>query len=79
MAQYQIYTDGSCSGNPGPGGWAAVVLIDGTEAPMSGGEQKSTNNRMEVKAAIEGLSSPTAGSRGTPPEGKGRDRRRCTK
>ena len=62
MAQYQIYTDGSCSGNPGPGGWGAVVLVDGTKTPLSGGEQKTTNNRMEVMAAIEGLTSTPAGS-----------------
>jgi cyclic pyranopterin phosphate synthase len=55
MALYDIYTDGSCSGNPGPGGWGAIVVSDGTKTPLSGGELKTTNNRMEVMAAIEGL------------------------
>jgi ribonuclease HI len=50
-----IYTDGACSGNPGPGGWAAVLLFKGTEREVSGGEPHTTNNRMEIRAAIEGL------------------------
>jgi len=53
----EIYTDGSCSGNPGPGGWAAIV-IDGEDVnQLTGGEHQTTNNRMEMTAAIEGLSS----------------------
>ena len=50
-----IYTDGACSGNPGPGGWAAILHYDGHEKELSGGEKPTTNNRMELKAAIEGL------------------------
>lgn len=51
-----IYTDGACSGNPGPGGWGCVVLADGTEYTASGGEPDTTNNRMELCAAIAALS-----------------------
>lgn len=43
----EIYTDGACSGNPGPGGWGAVLRWKGTEKEMSGGERETTNNRME--------------------------------
>ena len=50
-----IYTDGSCLGNPGPGGWAAIVVEDGDKRILSGGSPKTTNNRMELAAAIEGL------------------------
>jgi ribonuclease HI len=50
-----IYTDGACSGNPGPGGWAAVLLFDGREEELSGGEALTTNNRMELTAAIRAL------------------------
>ena len=50
-----IYTDGACVGNPGPGGWAAVLLHDGRRRELSGGYQFTTNNRMELTAAIEGL------------------------
>jgi ribonuclease HI len=50
-----IYTDGACSGNPGPGGWGAILLFKGTEREFSGGEAMTTNNRMEMTAAIEGL------------------------
>ena len=50
-----IYTDGACSGNPGPGGWAAVLIYNGHEKEISGGENPTTNNRMELTAAIEGL------------------------
>lgn len=48
-----IYTDGACSGNPGPGGWGALMLCNGEEKELSGGEEKTTNNRMEVLAAIQ--------------------------
>ncbi len=51
----QIYTDGACSGNPGPGGWGAIVIDDGREAELSGGEASTTNQRMELTAPIEGL------------------------
>jgi cyclic pyranopterin phosphate synthase len=51
----KIYTDGACSGNPGPGGWAAVIVVDGKIERLSGGEDRTTNNRMEMLAAIEGL------------------------
>ncbi len=50
-----IYTDGACSGNPGPGGWAAIVIDGGREREISGGETSTTNQRMELRAAIEGL------------------------
>ncbi len=51
----EIYTDGACSGNPGPGGWGALLLFNGTEKEISGGEFETTNNRMEMMAAIEAL------------------------
>jgi len=51
----EIYTDGACSGNPGPGGWAAILLAKGKEKELSGFEESTTNNRMELTAAIEGL------------------------
>jgi|SRR5436853_3799181 len=50
-----IFTDGACRGNPGPGGWAALLRCEDKEKTISGGEKHSTNNRMELKAAIEGL------------------------
>jgi len=50
-----IYTDGACSGNPGPGGWGAILRYNGTEREMSGGEPGTTNNRMELMAAIQAL------------------------
>ena len=50
-----IYTDGACSGNPGPGGWAALIVSDGRIEKIHGGEDRTTNNRMEMLAAIEGL------------------------
>jgi ribonuclease HI len=57
-----VWTDGACSGNPGPGGWAAIVVsADGTDE-RSGGERHTTNNRMEYTAAIEGLRSLPDGS-----------------
>ncbi len=51
-----IYTDGSCSGNPGPGGWGAVLRYKGVQKELSGGEESTTNNRMELTAAIKALS-----------------------
>jgi ribonuclease HI len=56
-----IYTDGACSGNPGPGGWGALLMSGGREKELSGGEPMTTNNRMELTAAImalEGLTRP---------------------
>ena len=50
-----IYTDGACSGNPGPGGWGAFLSYNGTERELSGGEPDTTNNRMELMAAIVAL------------------------
>ena len=51
----RVYTDGACLGNPGPGGWAAVVIDGGEEKEFSGGEPLTTNNRMELSAAINAL------------------------
>jgi ribonuclease HI len=51
-----IHTDGACSGNPGPGGWGAILEFDGVEKEISGGAPDTTNNRMELTAAIEALS-----------------------
>jgi ribonuclease HI len=50
-----VYTDGACSGNPGPGGWAAILTFDGKRKEISGGEPVTTNNRMELMAAIAAL------------------------
>ena len=55
MEEIIIYTDGGCSGNPGPGGWGTVVIADGKETRLSGGEKNTTNNRMELMAAISAL------------------------
>lgn len=56
MKHITIYTDGACSGNPGPGGWGAILIYNGTEKEISGGERETTNNRMELSAVIEALS-----------------------
>ena len=56
MKQVTIYTDGACSGNPGPGGWGVVLACGGLRRELSGGEASTTNNRMELTAVIEGLS-----------------------
>ena len=56
MEDIVVYTDGGCSGNPGPGGWGIVVIADGVAKQLSGGEQYTTNNRMELMAAINALS-----------------------
>lgn len=55
MVQVEIFTDGACSGNPGPGGWGAILRYGETERELSGGEADTTNNRMELTAAIEAL------------------------
>jgi ribonuclease HI len=54
-----IYTDGACSGNPGPGGWGAILTFDGHEREICGGEADTTNNRMELMAAISALETLT--------------------
>ena len=56
MKTVTLYTDGACSGNPGPGGWGAILAYAGTEKELSGGEAQTTNNRMELTAVIAGLS-----------------------
>ena len=56
MKQVQLITDGACLGNPGPGGWAAILRYNGHKKEMWGSEPHTTNNRMELRAAIEGLS-----------------------
>jgi ribonuclease HI len=55
MNQVQIFTDGACRGNPGPGGWGALLRFGGEEKTLFGGEQDTTNNRMELTAVIEAL------------------------
>ncbi len=54
--QLEIFTDGACSGNPGPGGWGALLRYEGHEKELSGGEPSTTNNRMELTAIIQALS-----------------------
>ena len=55
MKTVELYTDGACSGNPGPGGWGAILRWNGMEKELSGGEAQTTNNRMELMGAIHGL------------------------
>ena len=55
MKSVDIFTDGACSGNPGPGGWGAVLRFAGKEKELSGGEENTTNNRMELTAVIKAL------------------------
>lgn len=55
----EIWTDGACSGNPGPGGWGAILTCRGHEKELKGGESETTNNRMELTAAIEALNALT--------------------
>jgi ribonuclease HI len=59
MDKIEIFTDGACKGNPGPGGWGAWLVANGHEKEMFGGERNTTNNRMELKAVIEALSALT--------------------
>ncbi len=59
----EIFTDGACSGNPGPGGWAALLRYKGVEKELSGGEPRTTNNRMEMIAAIKALEALTKPSK----------------
>ncbi|MBR7091580.1 MAG: ribonuclease HI [Clostridia bacterium] len=56
MKHVDIFTDGACSGNPGPGGWAAILRYKGHEKTLSGGEAQTTNNRMELTAVLQALS-----------------------
>ena len=51
----EIFTDGACSGNPGPGGWGTILRFNGVEKELSGGMDDTTNNRMEIMAVLEGL------------------------
>jgi len=60
-----IYTDGACSGNPGPGGWGVLMQFGDKEKTMQGGEENTTNNRMELMAAIKALEAIKPGYRGT--------------
>lgn len=55
MKEIEIYTDGACSGNPGPGGWGSILMYKGAQKEMSGGAGETTNNRMELTAVIEAL------------------------
>ena len=55
LTSVDIYTDGACSGNPGPGGWAAILVAGEHEREVSGGESHTTNQRMEIQAVVEGL------------------------
>ena len=55
MKTVTLYSDGACSGNPGPGGWGCILEYQGTEKELSGGEKNTTNNRMELTAVIRGL------------------------
>ncbi|MDR1328485.1 MAG: ribonuclease HI [Oscillospiraceae bacterium] len=59
MKKVTVYTDGACSGNPGPGGWGAVLLYGDKRREMSGGEARTTNNRMELTGVIEALGALT--------------------
>ena len=55
MKKVEIFSDGACRGNPGPGGWGVLLQFEGKEKSLYGGEKNTTNNRMELMAAIEGL------------------------
>ena len=59
MDEVEVFTDGACSGNPGPGGWGAILRSKGVEKELSGGEKDTTNNRMEMMAVIDALESLT--------------------
>ncbi len=60
MKNIEIFTDGACRGNPGPGGWGVLLRYGDTEKTLCGGEKLTTNNRMELQAAIEGLAALTS-------------------
>ncbi len=55
LTQVEMFTDGACSGNPGPGGWGTILRYKGVEKELSGGEENTTNNRMELTAVIKGV------------------------
>ncbi len=59
MKKVEMFTDGACSGNPGPGGWGTILRYKGVEKELSGGERETTNNRMEMTAVISGLKALT--------------------
>ena len=59
MAKVEIYTDGACRGNPGPGGWGVLLRYNGVEKTLHGGQLQTTNNQMELMAAIKGLNAIT--------------------
>ena len=61
--KYKIYTDGACSGNPGRGGWAAIILNNGKKTEMKGSKKDTTNNQMELLAPIEALKKIPKGSK----------------
>jgi len=61
LSKLKIYTDGACSGNPGPGGWGVLMLSGGEEKELCGGEMETTNNRMELMAAIQALEALSKG------------------
>ena len=63
MTHIEIFTDGACSGNPGPGGWGAIMRTKGIEKELSGGEKDTTNNRMEMMAVIAALEALQRGCR----------------
>ena len=63
MKKVTIFTDGACSGNPGPGGWGAILRYNENEKELSGGEISTTNNRMELTAVIKGLEALTKSCR----------------
>ena len=65
VVDIQIFTDGACRGNPGPGGWGVILRSGSHEKELYGGEQSTTNNRMELRAAIEGLAALKRPSRVT--------------
>ena len=65
MSGFEIYTDGACRGNPGPGGWAALIREGGRERDLKGAEPETTNNRMELMAAIMALRALPSGSQAT--------------
>ena len=56
LKKVKIYTDGACSGNPGPGGWGAILMYNDVKKEISGGDKNTTNNQMELLAVIVGLS-----------------------
>jgi ribonuclease HI len=65
VSAIEIFTDGACSGNPGPGGWGAILRTGAHEKELSGGEKATTNNRMEMMAVIQGLAALTRPSKVT--------------